>query len=1339
MADRPRKALILARGGRRLSRAQRQALERIEQALPEGAHLRIWSEIEIFDLDGTVRELDAVALGHYGLYVLEVKDISGRVEGDERARSIEVMRRQHVVNATLLLVRENARRLEDFLVQELGGEGILVEPLVLLSNDDLETALPEPTRRHVVTPSEMLRALVSGELPGDVARPSRVPVDAPTTQAIANFLGGLRRTIRPGHGNLQQELSVLQRDLVADLGDVMARRPEAITPSLGGRANELRLRIEEVAAAWVIACVFVRRLEELGLIERWLAGTGAEERERAFLAESSSRTPRDYLMHLLSVVGQDPACEPILGRGNRFLWNVPPSESGAAALLSFFRGGDDRTRERQKKELLGEGLWGELYERLSEPLRSANATVQTPAIVEDLLLDRTLDPAITELGASRVSVLDPACGSGTLLVGAFRRLTEMYPLPPGGDRAVAALDQVHGVDISPAATMITRIRLLLAYCEVTGCKHISKVPVLPLHVVTADSLLPLPGEPSDELLDVTPLSPRDDVFARRYSVIVCAPPLISTRDPALRDAYRERYRSAARNFPLYSPFIECCFQLADDGGFVGVLVGNSFMKREFGKPLVEDVLPGVDLTHIVDTSGAYIPGYGTPTMLLLGRNRPPASETIRVLVGKRGEPIAPIHPGEGRVWSSIVTHLNQPGYEDDYVAVSDVPREQLARHPWSLGTRDVMNLREALERGAVHLQDLAASVRRGARSGLDQVYMLPRRMAERLGIEPEVLRPLVHGAAIRDFSFPTEDVALVPPEYDLPRPLDQHPRWWVWLQRFRPILGNRRAFGSVALRPWWTWLQGPRASGTRIRIIGSMIANNNHFALARGDLVAAAAVLVIEPSDATSEAELYSWLGFLNSSTASFWMKQVAPVIGHVNGGVRAGEPRYEFSGAISRLPIPRAILEPGALRDDLVALARQLEGTAKDLAATAPEQVIGRWDRSSRESLVESLADAQLRERTLLRRMVCEQEDLDWLVYEATGLTKGERPIPKASASPEQRPFAWLTDEPPVGLDRRLVETWRRRRKAGHEHGPLKILEAASYKRTFRGIEDDRDVDLDEPREELELDSGLPALERRDSMDYVRRTKLACERWLLDRLEESFRDMPPRCASAQELTSRLRALAGVPVVVSVLVQERGDLSAATLEKHVVELVSGQAVPYLAALRHTESGLEKRAQWEAAWALQCRQYAGELVASIPVPPSYDRTDYRDASTVRHRGKLDVATERFIAYPGDGDAEPRYGWAGWTPAQQAEALVALVERCQGEGRAAAHVAPLLAGILELVAWIRSWEGAVPARGSAAETFQLRVHREANRLGLNIKALQAWRPSGLDRREQSKGNR
>ena len=46
----------------------------------------------------------------------------------------------------------------------------------------------------------------------------------------------------------------------------------------------------------------------------------------------------------------------------------------------------------------------------------------------------------------------------------------------------------------------------------------------------------------------------------------------------------------------------------EGAGYVGQITANSFMKREFGKKLIEDYLAHeVELTEVIDTSGAYIP------------------------------------------------------------------------------------------------------------------------------------------------------------------------------------------------------------------------------------------------------------------------------------------------------------------------------------------------------------------------------------------------------------------------------------------------------------------------------------------------------------------------------------------------------------------------------------------------------------------------------------------------------------------------------------------------------------------------------------------------------------
>jgi len=66
----------------------------------------------------------------------------------------------------------------------------------------------------------------------------------------------------------------------------------------------------------------------------------------------------------------------------------------------------------------------------------------------------------------------------------------------------------------------------------------------------------------------------------------------------------------------------------------------------------------------------------------------------------------------------------------------------------------------------------------------------------------------------------------------------------------------------------------------------------------------------------------------------------------------------------------------------------------------------------------------------------------------------------------------------------------------------------------------------------------------------------------------------------------------------------------------VAELMKAEAVPYLAALRYTDPGIRKHAQWLQTWELQRREDAGEDVGAFPVPPKYTKADFRDSSGSR---------------------------------------------------------------------------------------------------------------------------
>ena len=175
------------------------------------------------------------------------------------------------------------------------------------------------------------------------------------------------------------------------------------------------------------------------------------------------------------------------------------------------------------------------------------------------------------------------------------------------------------------------------------------------------------------------------------------------------------------------------------------------------------------------------------------------------------------------------------------------------------------------------------------------------------------------------------------------------------------------------------------------------------------------------------------------------------------------------------------------------------------------------------------------------------------------------------------------------------------------------------------------------------------------------------------------------------------------------------------------------AVPFLAAQRYKPTGLEKRAVWERTWELQRREDAGEDVGKIPVPPKYDSKDFAKPDYWRLRGKLDVPKERFISYPGcesDEDHEPVYGWAGWNHLQRAKTLAALYQKRKAdEGWGADRLTPMLAGLLELIPWIKQWHNEPSAEFGGlclGDYFESFLRTECAALGLTENDLGAWRP-------------
>jgi hypothetical protein len=132
-------------------------------------------------------------------------------------------------------------------------------------------------------------------------------------------------------------------------------------------------------------------------------------------------------------------------------------------------------------------------------------------------------------------------------------------------------------------------------------------------------------------------------------------------------------------------------------------------------------------------------------------------------------------------------------------------------------------------------------------------------------------------------------------------------------------------------------------------------------------------------------------------------------------------------------------------------------------------------------------------------------------------------------------------------------------------------------------------------------------------------------------------------------------------------------------------------------------------------------------------PKYGQDEFRSPTYWSLRGKLDVPKERFISYPGcesDEDREPVYGWAGWDHLQRAVALAGLYQdRKQREGWSKARLLPMLAGLLELLPWLKQWhhEPSAELGGERpSDQFEAFIGAECAEHGWTHEELRAWRP-------------
>lgn len=923
---------------------------------------------------------------------------------------------------------------------------------------------------------------------------------------------------------------------------------------------------------------------------------------------------------------------------------------------------------------------------------------------------------------------------------------------------------MHGVDLNPFAVAIARFRLLVAAMAASGVHTLGEAAQYewPIHLAVGDSLIKhrhkqgnlfddLEEEGADELAEfkyeTEDVHEHPDILRPgRYHVVVGNPPYITVKDKKLNELYRELYRDVCSGkYALSVPFAQRFFELAKTGdtesglgyGTVGQITANSFMKREFGTRLIEMYFGHeVELTEVIDTSGAFIPGHGTPTVILVGKRRGGLgrAQRVRTVRSVQGEPSTPQSPEEGSVWRAILSQIDEPGSISQWVSVDDLERQRyFGKQPWVLADGGLEMIEELSHKATSRLAQESTAIGMTALTLEDDAFLVPAAVSSRLGFTDDCVY-LVNGDEVRDYEINSPQQVIMPRTWDgKERDLSKQAMRFLW--PCRTNLRRRLYFGKVPEERGLRWFDLGMFFADRHRephsITFSFVSRLNHFVLDRGGKVFKQSAPVVKLPRGASEEMHLQLLGLLNSSTACFWLKMVSQAKGGMDnssGGGNRWVPEqwmvhYEFTGTkLQEFPLPASSVVP---------LATVIDTLSQLLSKANPSTIAS-------DGIPNSIA---LREsgatwNTLRSRMVALQEELDWQVYHLYGLHPEDLRVSEDPDSP---------DIPQLAIGERAFEIVHARRIAAGEasdewfkrYGATPISEIPSHwPRAYREIVQKR-IDT------IESSRAIGMVER---PEYKRRwategwealQEEALRDWLLDRAEN--RDYwfdgndQPVLVTLSRLTDNLSRDEDFVSVAKIYAPHK------ELPAVVAELMTDEHVPFLPALRYKPAALKKRADWENVWDLQRQEDAApdepakrKIRDTIPVPPKYTSADFLRPSYWRARGKLDVPKERFISYARGNAATPDlYGWAGWDHREQAIALDTYI--ATHEGLTTEEVTPLLAGLLELQPWLNQWHNEPDPlfAPTPAKFFEGDRQMEQGKHGLTDDDLRAWRPAPATR--------
>jgi len=646
-------------------------------------------------------------------------------------------------------------------------------------------------------------------------------------------------------------------------------------------------------------------------------------------------------------------------------------------------------------------------------VRKAGGVYYTPTYIVDYIVKNTVGKLLegrtpqevagaTETwrpakGRRPLAILDPACGSGSFLLGAYQYLLDwhlefyskdtekwsrgreprIYRHRRGGWRLTTAerkrilLANIHGVDIDTQAVEVTKLSLLLKVLEEESAETLQKqlrllheraLPDLGNNIKCGNSLIG-PDFYRNRQLD---LLDEEEIYrinafdwqtefpeimkAGGFDVVIGNPPYVRQEGLGkFKDYFARNYKTYLGTADLYVPFIEKGVSLLNVDGIFSYIVANKWMRANYGKSLrqwlsrrcVEEIIDFGDL-HVFQKATTY------PCILRV----------------KKGSP--------GKTFSSVKMDTLDFSDLSDYVSQNcfDVHVTDLSTDGWALLRHEEHKLLAKIKDLGTPLDKyVQGKIYYGIKTGLNRAFVIDEETRARLVNEDpnsgELIKPYLAGRDIKRYITPHKNRYLIFTRRGVD--INQYPSIKDYLQQFKESLlpkpMNWRGEEWPGRKPGsyqWFEIQDTveyHEIFDSTKIIVPAITQRATYCLDTEGRYSNDKTSVIHTND------LYL-LGVLNSKLPDYFLHEIAST---KQGGYYEYKPMY-----IKILPIKQIDFAKRADKsrhDKMVSLVELMLELHKRLAAASTEH-----------------------EKTLLeRRIAATDEEIDQLVYELYGLNEEE------------------------------------------------------------------------------------------------------------------------------------------------------------------------------------------------------------------------------------------------------------------------------------------------------------------------------------------------------------